>query len=176
MPARHLFGGFTHHLFGGPRRPAVPLTPSHSTPDSPARTLLHPLYTSFAYKNQTHPLSPQPLPHSYTKTPGCQGLHLQTLSRKRCHSDRLSISADFALFTPHAPRATDHAPTDHAPLTPLSATLTRNGGRGASTLARPGSCAMHAPSRRHPLARAGLAPLADPAIPPLRKTRRRHPR
>jgi hypothetical protein len=54
-----------------PRRPAVLLTPPHSIPDSTARTLLHSPYTPFMYKNEAHPLSPQSLPHSYTKTPGC---------------------------------------------------------------------------------------------------------
>jgi len=120
-----------------PRRSVVLLTPPHYTPDSAVRTLLHSPYTSFAYKNKAHPLSPQPLPHSYTKTPGCQGLYLQTLSRKMCHQYRFFRSADFGLFTDHGTRS-----TDHAPLTPLSATLTKNQGEGthphSSTRREPG--------------------------------------
>jgi hypothetical protein len=106
-----------------PRRPAVLLTPPRYIPDSslacPELRRVHSPYTSFAYKNEAHPLSPQPLPHSYTKTPGCQGLYLQTLSRKMCHPQRFSNSADFALFTDHETHS-----TEHVALTPLSATLT----------------------------------------------------
>src|ERR1700676_3061103 len=58
-----------------PRRPAVLLTSPRSTSASPLACpelrRVHSPYTSFVYKNEAHPLSPQPLPHSYTKTPGC---------------------------------------------------------------------------------------------------------
>ena len=57
-----------------PRRPAVLLTPPyapHSSLACPELQRVQSPYTSFVYQNEAHPLSPQPLPHSYTKTPGC---------------------------------------------------------------------------------------------------------
>jgi hypothetical protein len=113
-----------------PRRPAVLLTPPRPiSPSSlacpacpePRRELrrVHSPYTPFEYKNEAHPLSSQLFARSYTKTPGCQGLYLQTLSGKMCHPKRFSIPTDFADFTDHGTR-----PTDHAPITPLGATLT----------------------------------------------------
>ena len=112
-----------------PRRPVVVLTPPRPiSPSSlacpacpePRRELrrVHSPYTSFLYKNEAHPLSSQLFARWYTKTPGCQGLYLQTLSGKMCHPKRFSISYNSALFTDHGTR-----PTDHAPIIPLSATL-----------------------------------------------------
>jgi hypothetical protein len=77
------------------------------------------------YKNQAHLLSSQSLPPPYTKTPGCHPLCFPnpstiTLTPAPAHG----IGCD--LFTVHATRS-----TTHAPVTPLSATLTKNRGRGS---------------------------------------------
>ena len=102
-------------------RPAVRLTPPRSTLDS---SLVYSLYASFLYKNEAHPLSSQPLPHSYTKTPGCHPLCTPTpssITLSPCPARSIGV----ALFTDHGPRS-----TDHAPITPLSATLTKTPGVG----------------------------------------------
>jgi hypothetical protein len=88
-----------------PRRPAVLLTSPCYIADFPIRTLLHSLYTSFAYKNEAHPLSSQPLPHLYTKTTGC-------------NPHRFSNSADLS-----QPSNLRTCQLSNA-LSPLSATLT----------------------------------------------------
>jgi hypothetical protein len=104
-----------------PRRSVVLLTPSHYTPDSPARALLHFLCTSFVYRNEAHPLSPQPLPHSYTKTPGC-------------HPEGSLISRS-PLGTRHSPLSSfDATLAETSAVTPLGATLTKNWGEGMPPL------------------------------------------
>src|SRR5882724_689689 len=111
MPARHLFGGFTHHLFGGPRRPTVLLASLRYTSNSS----LFCTFCTLLQKSESHLLPLQPLPASLQKP-------------RVCHQKRSSNSADFALFTDRGTRS-----TGHAPVTPLSATLTRNRGEGRAT-------------------------------------------
>jgi hypothetical protein len=128
-----------------PRRPAVLLTPPHSTPDSslacPELRRVHSPYTSFVYKNEDHPLSPQPLAHSYTKTPECHPerflpFDFLTLNfRLDLTPLSATLIADLRVlpcFGRNRPPATplDATLTDLTPVTPLSATLTKTPGGG----------------------------------------------
>jgi hypothetical protein len=96
-----------------PRRPAVPLTPPHSLPDS----ALFCTFCTLLQKSEAHPLPFQPLPASLQNH---RGWHQERRSHFGSRgSDRRLLLHEFALFTDHGTRSTDHAPA-----TPLSATLT----------------------------------------------------
>ena len=107
-------------LLTPPRSNSLLLLPRSFSGFQPTPTLLHFLYTPFLYKNQAHPLSPQPLPHSYTKTPGC-------------HPERApppAIRHSFTLSIEGLLSSLDATLTATESATPLDATLTRNRGRG----------------------------------------------
>src|ERR1700676_4620754 len=66
VPARPFM--FTRHLFGGPRRQAVLLTPPRSTSNSP----LFCAFCALLQKSKAHPLYPQSLPASLQKPRVCR--------------------------------------------------------------------------------------------------------
>src|SRR6202790_4138007 len=66
VPARPFM--FTRHLFGGPRRQAVLLTPPRSTSNSP----LFCAFCALLQKSNAHPLYPQSLPASLQKPRVCR--------------------------------------------------------------------------------------------------------
>jgi hypothetical protein len=142
------------------RRPSTRSAPNpRRTPSPGSSRALAPLFCTLLHKSETHPVPFQSVAHSLQKHPGCHPERHFNSSILNCSAFSPASPAESTLvdvlrvlpcFSRSCPPASplDATLTDFASVTPLSATLTKAGGRGGRSQPTPGGttisgCAGH---------------------------------